>query len=138
MFQQRYVKRHEIRHEPATRNSGEKCVRIIPSRYRTRPEGFGPPLFWKVSFQTSTGPSQARHFGTRKLHWRFMQRSSKGSSQDNSSFRFRKRLWSFPGPSLSNDIIFSGPAVTIETSFGKFGESQANKARSENPVKLPV
>src|ERR1700751_1728300 len=40
----------------------------------------GPPLFWKVS------SSQARHFGTRKLHWRFMQRSSKGSSQDNSSF----------------------------------------------------
>jgi hypothetical protein len=26
----------------------------------------GPPLFWKVSFQTSTGPSQARHFGTKE------------------------------------------------------------------------
>jgi hypothetical protein len=24
----------------------------------------GPPLFWRVSFYTSTGPSEARHFGT--------------------------------------------------------------------------
>ena len=26
----------------------------------------GPPLFWKVNFYTSTGPSETRHFGTKE------------------------------------------------------------------------
>ena len=52
----------------------------------------GPPLFWRVSFYTLTGPREARHFGTKEaalaFHAEVVERgSSKGSSQENSSRR---------------------------------------------------
>jgi hypothetical protein len=53
----------------------------------------GPPLFGRSAFKLQRGQVKRDTSEPRKLHWRSMQRSSKGSSQDNSSFRFRKRLW---------------------------------------------
>jgi Transposase DDE domain group 1 len=46
------------------------CNSLLPS-LETRFHGCsnapdGPPLFWRVSFYTSTGPSEARHFGTKE------------------------------------------------------------------------
>jgi hypothetical protein len=45
----------------------------------------GPPLFWKVSFYTSTGPSETRHFGTKEaalaFHAEVVERVKSGEFQ---------------------------------------------------------
>ena len=54
----------------------------------------GPPLFWKVSFQTSTGPSQARHFGTKEaalaFHAEVVEKGQVRRIPVGVSFRFHK------------------------------------------------
>jgi hypothetical protein len=45
----------------------------------------GPPLFWKVHFYTSTGPSETRHFGTKEdalaFHGEVVKRIMSGEFQ---------------------------------------------------------
>src|ERR1700756_5383269 len=112
------------------------CLDMIESMtWRSRPDFRAVALLWtahrsfgRSAFKLQRGQVKRGTSEPRNLHWNSMQRSSKGSSQDNSSFRFRKRLWIFPGPSLSNDIIpFPGRAVTMRPALESLARVRRTK-----------